>query len=109
LSTYVKIGDTQYAATIDGNVTNRSWDNRESKAITLTATYAEAAAIFSDGITWSIVQEGTAEDGTTTSTEYDNTDYSILGDIIVHTGGTCTVYMGKSTDLEDALEQLYGG
>ena len=26
-----------------------------------------------------------------------------------HTDGTCTVKMGKPTDLEDAYEMIYGG
>lgn len=111
--TYVKIGENKYPATIDGVLQNRSWDNRESKAITLTAAYSEAAVIFTDGIAWSIVREyASTDDSGATSTvtdEYDNSAYSVLGDIVVHTDGTCTVNIGKPTDLEDVLEQLYGG
>lgn len=32
--------------------------------------------------------------------EYDNSEYSIRGDLSVHTDGTCTVKMGKPTELE---------
>ena len=42
-------------------------------------------------------------------TEFDNSEFCIRGDLTVHTDGTCTVKMGKPTDLEDAYEMLYGG
>lgn len=42
-------------------------------------------------------------------TEYDNGGFYIRGDLIVHVDGTCTVKMGKPTDLEDAYEMIYGG
>lgn len=41
--------------------------------------------------------------------EYDNSEFCIRGDLTVHVDGTCTVKMGKTTDLEDAYEMLYGG
>lgn len=34
--------------------------------------------------------------------EYDNSEYSVRGDILVHVDGTCTVKMGKPTALEAA-------
>jgi len=117
---YAKIGSTSYAATITGKVSNRDWDNRDSKAIPLPITYAEAAAMFHDDAPWSIVEEHeqavidetTGEptgETETVSTEYDNSGYSVLGDITVHTDGTCTVWMGKPTDEENLLILLYGG
>ena len=45
----------------------------------------------------------------TKQTEFDNSAYNILGDITVHTDGTCTVKMGKETDEETLLTLLYGG
>ena len=119
MNTYIKVGDTRYPVLIDGILQNRSWDSRESKSITLTMTYAEAAAIFKDGIAWSIVQEyeapvmdesgnPTGENQTVTN-EYDNSDFNVLGDVVVHRGGTCTVNMGKPTDMESLLNQIYGG
>ena len=45
----------------------------------------------------------------TVQQEYDNSEFYIRGDLTVHTDGTCTVKMGKPTDLEDAYEILYGG
>jgi hypothetical protein len=37
---------------------------------------------------------------------YDNSEYCILGDIVIHPGGTCTVAMGKPTETEKMQEQL---
>ena len=54
---YIKINDTLYPATVSGKMQDREWDNRESKAITLTMTYATANALFVDGLAWSIVQQ----------------------------------------------------
>jgi hypothetical protein len=119
MDTFIKINSTNYPAVIEGRITDLQWDNRESKAITLTAIYAEAAALFTNGVTWSIEEQTTipesadAEGVVTPSyvaiTDYDNSEFSVLGDIQVHTDGTCTVYMGKPTDLESAYELLYGG
>lgn len=122
---YVKVNSKLYPATIDGKVNDREWDNRESKAITMDGTFYEVDALFPDGTVWSIVSEDTVpvtdENGEvvldksgeatyeTKQTEYDNSDFFIRGDLTVHTDGTCTVKMGKPTDLEDAYEILYGG
>ena len=45
----------------------------------------------------------------TRQTEFDNSDFCVLGDITVHQDGTCTVKMGKETDEEKLLMLLYGG
>ena len=90
----------------------------------MTADFDTVDALFPDGTAWSIVNEETApvvdEEGTLSSmtlvtrqrpqqTEFDNSAFSIRGDLTVHVDGTCTVKMGKPTDLEDAYENLYGG
>lgn len=122
---YVKVNGTLYPASISGKISDREWDGRESKAITLTCDFAAANALFPDGVVWSIVSEETVpvtnENGEpilddngdptweTAQTEFDNSAFSIRGDLTVHVDGTCTVYMGKPTDLEDAYEMLYGG
>ena len=46
---------------------------------------------------------------TTEQTEFDNSAFSIRGDLTVHVDGTCTVEMGKLTDLEEAYELMLGG
>lgn len=167
---YVKVNDTLYPASISGKITDKTWDNRESKAITMESDFATVDALFLDGASWSIVSEETVdvtpryqtdaggnvlyeqldvtpeyqldengytvydEDGNPVPydgdpvyvegdplpydgepvyeivrTEFDNSEFSIRGDVTVHVDGTCTVNMGKPTDLEDAYEILYGG
>ena len=107
---YVKIGGTQYPATVSGSLMDASWDGRASKTILLAMDYATAASLFRDGVSWSMVSVGTVEDmdadGNPTGTshevteEFDNSDYSILGDITAHTDGTVSIKMGKQTDTE---------
>ena len=119
--TYVKVGGQMLEAAIEGMVFNRDLDGRGSKAITLPGDYAAVSALFSDGTTWSIVEEHTIANVTqdetgqatevqeTITQEYDNSAVSVLGDIVVHTDGTCPVYMGKETSEETLLVLLYGG
>ena len=122
---YVKVNGTLYPANIAGKMVDKEWDNRESKAITLESNFTTVNALFQDNTIWSIVSKETVpvldEEGNpvldengeqtyeTQQTEFDNSDYCIRGDLTVHTDGTCTVEMGKPTDLEDAYEMLYGG
>lgn len=128
--TYVKINGTLYPATINGNMEDRDWDNRESKAITLEMDYATAIDLFVDGLAWSIFEQRevpifkTDENGNlyrdeagglvhlgteVQETEYDNSEYTIAGDIIDHRDGRITAKMGKLTDLEEAYEIMLGG
>lgn len=111
--TYIKVNGTLYPATIDGTMVDYQWDNRESKSITLSNTYAEVLNLLPDNTPWSIVQKETAtgEDGTETeqTSEWDNSEYSMSGDITDHRNGTVTIKMGKPTDLEDAYEMMIGG
>lgn len=123
---YVKINDTLYPATVNGKIADKDWDNRESKSITLEMTYAEAVALFVDGLVWSIVQQSEVpvfekdENGgyvldehgkririgtETEETEFDNSDFDIAGSITDHRNGTITAKMGKITDGE-ALAEL---
>ena len=108
--TYIKIGNMVYPATIDGFNPDRFWDKRDSKAITLEMTHADAAALFVDGLAWSIVMDvdQDQEDGSvvTVQEEYDNSDYSIAGDITDHRDGTLSVKMGRPTQLEMMQAQL---
>lgn len=116
--TYIKIDGKIYPAAVSGRMTDKDWDNRESKSITLETTHAEAVALFVDGIKWSIVQhqevptfdEKGVQIGTETrETEFDNSEYTLSGDITDHRDGTITVKMGKLTELEEAYEIMLGG
>ena len=105
MATYIKINENLYPATIGGRVHDHDWDNRESKAIRLKMTYAEATELFTDDVEWEIAQDVTRtlemEDGTVSTIQdyelFDNSEFSILGDITVHNDGTVTVKMGKPT------------
>lgn len=108
--TYVKIGGTEYPAAINGKLGDLEWDGRDSKAITLTMGYSEAAALFVNGAAWSVVQRENVPTldangqptGETTEqvSEFDNSDYSVAGSITDNRDGTVMCKMGKKTDLE---------
>lgn len=109
MATYIKINNVKYPAVITGKLHDNDWDNRESKAITVEMPYEEAMNLFVDEAEWYIVQdieervEQIDENGEVTFTTvikdeyYDNSDYSIAGDIINHRNGKITAKMGKPT------------
>lgn len=111
MATFVKINGTTYPAEINGRLKNSAWDGRDTKEIVLEMDYAAAAALFVDGLSWSIVcqEEGQPEE------EYDNSEYSMVGDITAHRDGTLSVLMGKPLEVElqaqriQELEQAGGG
>ena len=122
---YVKVNGTLYPATIDGQMQDYTWDNRESKTITMQGTYDEIVGLFKDGALWSIVMKETVqkrnEDGSPVldeagnpvteeqTSEWDNSEFSMSGPITDNRDGTVSIKMGKPTDLEDAMELLLGG
>ena len=121
----IKVNGNLYSAIIEGRVSDREWGGRESKSITMKGEYDTVSNIFHDGVSWSIVETYTVQkigeddfpvvvdDGQPVFEdrveEYDNSDFSVLGDITVHPDGTCTVKMGKETNEEKLLILLYGG
>lgn len=122
---YVKVNGTLYPATIDGQMQDYTWDNRESKTITMQGTYDEIVGLFKDGTPWSIVMKETVqkrnEDGSPVldeagnpvteeqTSEWDNSEFSMSGPITDNRDGMVSIKMGKPTDLEDAMELLLGG
>lgn len=122
---YVKVNGTLYPATIDGQMQDYTWDNRESKTVTMQGTYDEIVVLFKDGTPWSIVMKETVqkrnEDGSPVldeagnqvteeqTSEWDNSEFSMSGPITDNRDGTVSIKMGKPTDLEDAMELLLGG
>lgn len=115
---FVKVKNTLYPATVSGRMSDKDWDNRESKSITLEMDFATAAETFVDGLKWSIVQQEEVpvfdEDGKQTGTEieeteFDNSEYNLAGDLTDHRDGRVTAKMGKLTDLEEAYEIILGG
>ena len=73
---------------------------RDVISLTIESTYAEAAAEFTDGATFTVV-----DDSVTPAEEFEYTDHTMAGPITDHRDGTVTVKMGKSNTAEqDALE-----
>lgn len=115
----VRVNGQIYSATIDGRIVDNDWDGRESKSITLGATYEEVVALFPNNTEWAIIQTEEiplfdSEGNSTGETEehievFDNSEFCISGDITDHRDGTCTVKMGKLTAVEEAYELLFGG
>lgn len=122
---YVKVNGALYPATIDGQMQDYTWDNRESKTVTMQGTYDEIVELFKDGTPWSIVMKEEVqkrnEDGSLVldkagnpvmeeqTSEWDNSEFSMSGPITDNRDGTVSIKMGKPTDLEDAMELLLGG
>ena len=112
MSIYIKVNNTEYPATITGILKDREWNEREVKSIRLTMTAASVAALLPDNTPWSIVQRDTVdvldEQGKPTGetkevvNEYDNSEYSLAGDITDHRDGTVSIKMGKPTETESA-------
>ena len=111
--TYIKVNNTEYPAAVNGVYNDRTWDGRDTKTITLTMTHAEVAALVPDNTSWSIVQRDMVdvldEQGQPTGetkevvNEYDNSEYSLAGDITDHRDGTVSIKMGKPTETENAV------
>lgn len=107
---YIKVNQTEYPAAVNGVNNDRAWDGRGTKIITLTMSYAEAAALLPNNTPWSIVQREMVNkldnDGNPTGeaeevvNEWDNSEYSLAGDITDHRDGTVSIKMGKPTESE---------
>ena len=112
MSIYVKVNNTEYPATVSGDRADRTWDGRDTKTVTLTMTHDAVAALLPDNTPWSIVQRDTVDvldeqvqpTGETKEVvnEYDNSEYSLAGDITYHRDGTVSIKMGKPTETESA-------
>lgn len=112
MATYIKVNNTEYPAIITGEHKDRSWNGRDTKTITLTMSHDAVEALLPDNTPWSIVQRDMVdvldEQGKPTGktkevvNEYDNSEYSLAGDITDHRDGTVTVKMGKPTEEESA-------
>lgn len=112
MSIYVKVNNTEYPATVNGNLVDRNWNGRDTKTIYLTMSYDAVVALLPDNTPWSIVQRETQdvldEQGQPTGetkevvNEYDNSMYSLSGAITDHRNGTVSIKMGKPTETENA-------
>lgn len=112
MSIYIKVNNTEYPAAVNGNLVDRNWNGRDTKTIYLTMSYDAVVALLPDNTPWSIVQRETQdvldEQGNPTGetkevvNEYDNSEYSLAGDITDHRDGTVSIKMGKPTEAENA-------
>lgn len=113
MSIHIKVNNTEYPAAISGANNDRAWNGRNTKTITLTMTHDAMAALLPDNTPWSIVQREMVdvldEQGKPTGetkevvNEYDNSEYSLAGDITDHRNGTVSIKMGKPTETENAV------
>lgn len=113
MSIYIKVNNTEYPATVSGDRADRTWDGRDTKTVTLTMSHDAVAALLPSGTPWSIVQREMQdvldEQGKPTGetkevvNEYDNSAYSLAGDITDHRDGTVSIKMGKPTETENAV------
>ena len=116
MAIYIKVNNTEYPAAVNGVYKDRTWNGRDTKTITPTKTHDAAAALLPDNTPWSIVQRETVdvlgEQGQPTGetkevvNEYDNSEYSIAGEITDYRDGTVSIKMGKPTETETLREQL---
>lgn len=115
---YIEVNGAQYPASITGRLNDKDWDGRASKAIEVEMSYSNAIELFVDDLNWNIVQEteelverideesgDTVMETVVNRESYDNSEYSIAGDIIDHRNGFVTVKMGKPT-AEEILAML---
>lgn len=113
MAEFIKVGGQEYPATLIYNYKDRNWDMRETQTLYLTMSHDAAAALLPSGTSWSIVQREMVdvldEQGQPTGetkevvNEYDNSEYSLSGDITDHRDGTVSIKMGKPTETENAV------
>ena len=116
MAEFIKVGGQEYPATLIYNYKDRNWDMRETQTVHLTMPYAQAAALLTTGTPWSNVFRETVDkldnDGNPTGeteevvNEYDNSAYSLSGDITDYRDGTVSIKMGKPTEAETLRAQL---
>lgn len=117
MQTYIRINNQIIPATISGTLKDKNWNDRASKSIHLNLPYNEIKNLFYNDVMWEIGQ--CSENITIPSLGeelisqpileyYDNSDYSIVGDIIIHNDNSVTVKMGQPTT-EELLIMLMEG
>ena len=112
MSIYIKVNNTEYPAAVNGDRADRTWDGRDTKTVTLAMTHDQVAALLPDNTPWSIVQRDMVDvldeqgqpmgETKEVVNEYDNSEYSLAGEIVDHRDGTVSIKMGKPTETENS-------
>lgn len=109
--TYVEIGNTIIPAEINGIEHDRGWDYRHTKSVSCRLSYAEAKALFVDGVEWSQIYQDPEyidEQGNVVTPDpivTDNSQFDQVLTITENRDGTVTVKLGVTT-AEEALAEL---
>lgn len=116
MAQYLKVNGQEYPAKFISKYQDLNWDKRETQTIYLTMSHDAAAALLPSGTPWSIVMRETQdvldEQGQPTGetkevvNEYDNSAYSLSGEITDYRDGTVSIKMGKPTEAETLRAQL---
>lgn len=107
MSTYIRVGGTDYPVSAHGNQQTRGWGGRESILALVDPENIAAIGLIANGAPWAIVVKRIVpifdpETGERTGEEeieevYDKSDYSICGGV--------GAMMGKPTELERAVTE----
>lgn len=116
MAQFLKVNGQEHPVTHISKYQDGDWGGRSTQTLYLTMTHDEVAALLPSGTPWSIVQRETVdvldEQGKPTGktkevvNEYDNSAYSLAGDITDHRDGTVSIKMGKPTETETLRAQL---
>lgn len=112
MAQFLKVNGQEHPVTHISKYQDGDWGGRSTQTLYLTMTHDQVAALLPDNTPWSIVQRETVdvlnEQGQPTGetkevvNEYDNSEYSLAGDITDHRDGTVSIKMGKPTETESA-------
>lgn len=116
MAQFLKVNGQEHPVTHISKYQDTSWGGRSTQTLYLTMSHDEAAALLPSGTPWSIVQRDTVdkldENGMLTGqteevvNEYDNSVYSLAGEITDYRDGTVSIKMGKPTEVETLRAQL---
>lgn len=116
MAQYLKVNGQEYPAKLISKYQDLNWDKRETQTIYLTMSHDAAAALLPNGVKWSRVDRDMVakldEQGQPTGetkevvNEYDNSAYSLSGEITDYRDGTVSIKMGKPTEAETLRAQL---
>lgn len=98
----IKIGDKSYEIITNlGTVEYMRGARRNVVRIDTNLTETQFKKIgIKDNTRWSILQEETDAQGNQVEKEYDNSNYNLLGDLIIHSDGKVSFFMCQSTNAE---------